>query len=412
MNFDPEGQCPGYPENGTSLIIVKKTETQMLNTKYMNRIENFTHMTPFEKITVNLLVPLLFLVLMPETGFAQFTDTKELSKYFRVTDDTKIEIVNKYGLVKIDTWDKDSVVVDINIRVEEKKLSRLEKIMEQITFEFTEGKQFLYIRTKTEDNLTTLEKEFMRFKESLLIPGGKTEINMTIKMPKNNPARIENKFGDILLNDYSGSMDLFLSNGNLKAQNLSGKLNLTLNFADATVNEIRQGRLDCNYSDIIVRKAGSLQIISKSSDIEIYEIQYLSTDSRRDKYQIRKIYKMDARGSFSNFRIEELSGQLSARTEYGNLNADRILPEFINVVADSRSTNLTLSFHPDSDFGFEVTTTKTNLWLTGEAVIKKEETLNEKEERKKISGTLGNKNSKNNKLIINAVSGEINILSE
>jgi hypothetical protein len=56
--------------------------------------------------------------LFPSLAYGQFTETKQIQKQFKVAPETRIEISNKYGKVELNTWDKDSVVIEVKIRVE------------------------------------------------------------------------------------------------------------------------------------------------------------------------------------------------------------------------------------------------------------------------------------------------------
>jgi hypothetical protein len=196
---------------------------------------------------------------------AQFTESKQISKRFKISPETRIEITNKYGNIKINTWEKDSVVFDIKIKVEDKKLSRLEKQISGIDFDFINSQHFIIARSKVGENRSTFEKEVLNFKETVLQADGKIEIDFTVWMPKTNQLKVENKFGDIYVDDFVGDIDINLSNGNLKAHDFSGKTNLKLSFGDATINQLKTGKLDCNYSEVYIKKADKLQIVSKSS---------------------------------------------------------------------------------------------------------------------------------------------------
>lgn len=352
----------------------------------------------------------LFLLLagLPVLVTAQFTETKEISKRYKVTRETRIEITNKYGKIELNPWDKDSVVFLINIRVEDKKLSKLEKAIDEIDFDITNSQHFLIFRTKVGENLTSLEKELQRFKETILQADGKMEINFRVWLPKNNPLKVENKFGDIYIGDYQGDVDIQLSNGNLKSHDFFGKTNLTLNFADATINEMKSGRLDCSYSDVYLKKADKLRVVSKSSDFEITELKELSADSRRDKFRIRYMDLLDAKGSFSNFRINEITDRVTLRAEYGNLEIDNTAADFSSVFIEAKSTDINLSFNEKSKFQFEITHTKASTNFCREIKIKKEQVLDEKEKKLKINGVYGGE-STGTKLVITATSGEINI---
>lgn len=353
-------------------------------------------------------VVIIFMILV--IVLAQFTETKQINRRFKVTPETQIEITNKYGNIKINTWEKDSIVFDIKIKVEDKKLSRLEKLISEVDFDFVNSQHYVTARTKVGENRSGLEKEVLNFKETVLQSDGKIEIDYTVWMPETNQLKVENKFGDIYIDDYLGDIEITLSNGNLKSHDFSGKANLKLSFADATINQLKTARLDCNYSEVYIKKASKLQVSSKSSDFEINELNELNTDSRRDKFRIQEIGVLSAKGSFTNYRITEITESLNVKTEYGDLDIEQIAPDFKSVIIESKSTDLSLYFSEKDEFGFEITHTKSETNFCRKIDIKKEEVLDEKEKKMKLTGNFGS-GAKTQKLIINAVGGSINLMN-
>lgn len=351
-----------------------------------------------------------FILMIPMLVAAQFTESKQINKRFKLTPETRIEITNKYGKIKINTWEKDSILFDIKIKVEDKKLSRLEKLISEIDFDFITSQHFIIARTKVGENRGSLEKEVLNLKELLIQSDGKIEIDFTVWMPKTNQLRVENKFGDIYIDDYLGDIEIILSNGNLKSHDFSGKTSLKLSFADATINKMKTGRLDCNYSEIHIKKADKLQIVSKSSDFEITEINELSAESRRDKFRIQLIDILAAKGSFTNYRITEINESLNVKTEYGDLDIEKVAPGFKSVFIESKSTDINLYFSQKSDFGFEIINTKSQTNFCRKMEIIKEEVLDEKEKKVKLTGNFGSA-AKNTKLFISASGGGINIMN-
>ena len=105
------------------------------------------------------------------------------------------------------------------------------------------------------ENRSGFEKEIANFKESVFQSDGKIEIDYTVWMPKTNQLKVENKFGDVYIDDYSGEIEINLSNGNLKSHDFEGKANLKLSFADATINQMKTGSLDCNYSEVFIKES-------------------------------------------------------------------------------------------------------------------------------------------------------------
>lgn len=354
---------------------------------------------------------ILTVFLIPMLANAQFTETKEIRKSFAVLPETQIEILNKYGKIDIKTWNKDSVVFDIKIRIEEKNLSKLEESIRGIDFDITDSEHYLIVRTDVERNKSSLSKEIKRFKETLLKSGGNIQVNYTVWMPDSNRLKIENKFGDIYIGDYKGEIDINLSNGNLKAHNFENKLDLTLNFADASINSIKQGRLECNFSDLFVRNAESLRIKSKSTEFEFQEIQNLDADSRRDKFRIRQIEILEARSTFTSYRLNKISDRANIRAEYGDIDIEKIASDFSLMNIESKSTDVNLYFDAETKFNFEITHTKSELDFSSDFESIDTKTSGEKESTTNLSGYFRESSENNVKLFINANSGNINLRS-
>lgn len=356
-----------------------------------------------------LLVGLMLVI--PHIVNAQFSETREFEKRFKIQPDTRIELTNKYGYIEVNTWKKDSVYIKVEIKVEEKKLDKLDKTLDGIDFDFTNSPHYLIARTLVGETRNQLENELIKFKESLLQTGGNVSIDYKVWLPDNHELRIENKFGDILMGDYSGAVDISLSNGKLRAKTIKTKLALNLNFADANLGNISNGRIYSNYSDIYIKESGQLRFESKSSTIEILQSNYLDVDSRRDKFRIRLIDQIEGDGNFSSFRISNLTKEAKLRTSFGDVEIENISPKFDNIFLESRSTDLNLYFDAESKFNFEITESKTSLDFGREVKVIDTVELDSKEKKNKHRCSFGEKPVGTDKLIINSVAGEINVLS-
>ena len=375
---------------------------------YWNKL-NVKMRTMRRKEIIKIIV--ILLLTLPQLVSGQFTETRQISKRFKITPETRIELTNKYGKIEFNAWEKDSVVINIEISVEDKKLSKLEKSLDNIDFETISNPNFLIVRTVVGDNMGSIEKELQKLMETVFQASGNMEINYSVWLPITNELKVENKFGDIYIGDYSGDIEIDLSNGNLKSHDFDGKTKITLNFGDATINNIKNGTFECNYGEVYLKDADKLHISSKSSEFEINNISDLSTESRRDKFRIKKADLVDAKGSFSNFRLSELTDRAILRVEYGDIEIEKIANDFSSVYIESNSTDIDLYFNNNSKFNFEITNTKSETRFGQKINIDSEETLDEKEKKVKLTGSYGEK-AENAKLYINAVGGEIGIHSD
>ncbi len=341
---------------------------------------------------------------------AQFTETREFVRRFSIKPETRIDITNKYGRIELNTWEKDSVVVKFRMEINEKKPVKLEKTLDNLDFDISNSQYYLVVKTQIDKNRSQIESELQKFKETILQTNGSIRIDLTVWLPDNHELRLENKFGDIIMGDYKGETQVILSNGKLKTGDLPKRSAMNLSFADAEINNMPNGRIVSNYSDILVKNSGVLRLESKSSTVEIINSEDLSIDSRRDKFRIRLADKLDATGNFSQFRITELKDKANLRLTYGSLEMEKIMNTFSNIFIESRSTDVNLYFNPEAKFNFEITETKTDLKLGREMKVEDKEVLDSKENKTRHSGYFGKK-MKDEQLIINSVGGETNILS-
>ncbi len=351
----------------------------------------------------------LFL-LLGVTVKAQYTETREFVKRFKISPEARIEITNKYGKVELNTWKKDSVVIRFRMEVNEKKPDKLKSTLANLDFDISSSQHYLIVKTQLENNRSQLENELVKFKETMLQTNGSIRIDLVVWLPDNRDLRLENKFGDIIMGDYSGETELLLSNGKLKCGDLAKRSLINLNFADANINNISNGRIICNYSDINIRNSGNLRIESKSSTLEKLDSEELNIDSRRDKYRIRATGKIDASGNFSHFRVSELKSRATMRLSYGSLDFEKIQAAFSNIYIEGKSTDMNLYFNPETKFNFRITETKTDMSLGRELKVEDKEVLDPKDNKVRHSGYFGKK-MKDDQLIINALGGEINVSS-
>jgi hypothetical protein len=351
-----------------------------------------------------------FLFLIGQTANAQFTESREFTKRFRIQPETRIDITNKYGRIELNTWEKDSVVIRFRMEINAKKPDKLGKMLNELDFDISNSQHYLIVKTQIDQNRSQIESELLKFKETILQTNGSIRIDLEVWLPDDHELRLENKFGDIVMGDFQGETQIVLSNGKLKCGELPKRATLNLSFTDATINNLANARIISNYSDINLRNSGILRLETKSSTLEILNSADLSIDSRRDKYRIRLADKIDAYGNFSHFMVSELKNKASMRLSYGSLDIEKILTDFSNIYVESRSTNLNLYFNPEAKFNFQITETKTDLNLGKELKVEDKEVLDTKENKVRHSGYFGKK-MKDDQLIINAVGGETNVLA-
>ena len=175
-------------------------------------------------------------------------------------------------------------------------------------------------------------------------------------LPAYAKIKIENKFGDVYLDDRDGDFNLILSYGDLKANNLNGNKNsITLNSCDAEINEINEGKITVAYGNLHVINAQKLSISSRSSNLNIDKINDLTMSSRRDKIYLPNVRSLNGDSYFSEFSLLGLREELNFTFRYGKLNIENIEKNFSFINVNSEYTDIRLTFARGSVYDVDIT---------------------------------------------------------
>jgi len=318
---------------------------------------------------------LLFLALLAGTTVsAQDHKSKmNLSREFPVTRETTLEIENKYGKIQVDSWDQDLVMIDVEIQVSESSASKLNKLKEDISIDFTGTKSYIIVKSKFKSEGGRISSELRSLGPVLSGSNKHVEINYTVKVPSYLEVVLRNKFGDIFFDDHSGDVDIVLSNGSLKANRLDGNANIVLNFGSGMIESLGSTTLKMSYSDLSLNNAGQLDITSKSSKLEADSINVLKINSRRDKLYFKQVEYLYGESNFTEVLIYDFVREADLDLKYGKLTIQHVLPAFSKIDLKSEYTDISLMFDKTCSYTYDILYhKKVVLKLPADVVISKE----------------------------------------
>lgn len=300
-------------------------------------------------------VLLIMLIFVSQTLSAQsYTKERKISRSFLVSDQTEVEIINKYGDITVVPWEEDSVKVVIAYKVISSKESKLDKTFSAINFDFKANPHYVVIKTNIEGK-GTFWSDVSEITETLFSGGTHTSIDFTVYTPANQYLNIELKYGDLYLPTHKGNLKLNISNGNIKAHSLEGKTEISLVFGDAVINSITNADIKADYSNINIENIDFANFSSRSSEFELTEVKNVVIDSKRDKYRIESLGKASGDLYFTRFMIDELLEELSLKTKYGSLRLKEIDEEVDNIDLETINTSVNIILSDERDYSITIT---------------------------------------------------------
>ncbi len=329
-------------------------------------------------------------------------------KTLPISKGSKLEVINKYGDVKITTWNKDSVFIMSEIEAFAPSESKLTKMFEGITTDVTQAGSIVRAKSEFDQNIQVLLESFKELTEKIIDYGSRVKISYFINIPDYADIHIENQFGDISMEDNKGVISVSLSNGDFKANSLNKISEFTLNFGEAEIGFVASGKINSTFSEFVISESGDLSINSTSSRYDFKKAGRITVESRRDKVFAGDVSELAGASYFTDFKIEDLLKEMDLTLKYGSLDIERTEDRFEKINLISVFSDITLAFDPSSSYNFEIKHTNAFVVTPVKTTKMDKEALNEDKKEYLTTGTYGT-NPGTRKVGIEATRGNIHL---
>lgn len=251
------------------------------------------------------ILAVLILLIFTGQGFGQDEKTRKISKSYTIDNDVRLSFDNRFGKLHIDTHEGDVLEVEVLIKVNLRNDSRTQQLFDRIDIDVDESTSEISYETDLSGNINTKNGEDF-------------SIDYNIKMPKNNPLSAKVSFGDMYLDDLTGSTEIEVAYGSLKAKRLMGETDLKLSFSSGEVDEIGNGVVEIKYGGLEADKMGNGELDQQFSDVKIGSAGIIDLESKYGTVKLEDVVSVDGRSNFTDFTIGQLQKSIDLVTSYGN----------------------------------------------------------------------------------------------
>lgn len=174
----------------------------------------------------------------------EFFRERNISKTYPASGNT-LNIDNQFGKVKVVTWDRNEIKVDIHIEASSNVKEIADKTFEKL--DVKDGQQGKNINFETVFNKSD-KSEKTNCKDC----NSTMSIDYTVQLPASTALNIENSFGSIEIPDYNGAVSLTSKFGSLTAGKLAKPEKIAVEFGKADLKSIGNIDLEFKYSTITI----------------------------------------------------------------------------------------------------------------------------------------------------------------
>ena len=327
-----------------------------------------------------------------ETLWGQVKD-KRVDQTFTVNSSTRLVIDNKFGKVHINTWDQNKIEVQVMIEVDGSDQTARD-ILDRIEIDISESSS--EIRIETDIAESRIKNRNQRF-----------EINYTVKMPKNNPLRVDHRHGDVYLDNLDGTLDLDLAHGQIVAEELNGESRISLQHGNGgRIAAIGSGSLDIQHyqrlrigrmgsmdvkiahASIEVEETGDLDIEVQHSNVDLGSAGALNLNMQHSKLEAESLTSIRSDMQHSSLDVEKLQRLLEIDCNHSQVDIDRISKGFSTVNFDGDHSYLGLGMESGASATLDIELQHGKLQYP-ESLINMSH-VNIEDQRREYQGKIGN----------------------
>ncbi|NCD70282.1 DUF4097 domain-containing protein [Mucilaginibacter agri] len=185
-----------------------------------------------------------------------FEKTKSYSKSYSADGNDRLQLDNTFGKIIVNTWNKNEVKVDIQIKADADQEDEAQKLIDKVTIADSKDGSLISFKTNYDrDGNNNWGNWFGSGKSHVR----KIEINYTVYMPAKMPLTVSNKYGSTQLPDLSGKLIINSSYGSLTAKNLSNSTNeIKVRYGSATIDNLSGSIIDVAYGNLNLGESDNL----------------------------------------------------------------------------------------------------------------------------------------------------------
>jgi hypothetical protein len=341
------------------------------------------------------------------THAAQDEYSKDKHEEYDVNEETVLVISNKYGNVDVTNWEQDRVSIDVTVTVDHRNEDRARELLDDIL-----------VNISKQDNrieaITDFDRNFSRGGGLFDFGDDSKEftINYEVKIPRYISMELENKYGDVFVNEITGHADIAVKYGNFRANkilrdNSKPLSHVNLAYSNGKIGEVNWLKLTLQYTpnNCEIEKAKALIAVTKYSKLSVEEASSIVCESKYDNYRLGTLSNFVCEAKYTDFRIDEVKKQLDLTSKYGDFSINNVPVNFEKIKVDNKYGKVDIEIAEDASYNLKGEAQYADIDFPDSGKVSRIE----KNTEMKVSGRVGNDGNTKSEVSITTKYGNVDL---
>jgi hypothetical protein len=331
----------------------------------------------------------LIAIMISSTLFSQETVTKEIEKTFNMTNAGELHIDNRHGNVTITGWQENKVVITINVKVTDKKKLDANALLDRIIPEIKTTGDFVSITSVIKEKSSSIFSSYFKKVNPFEFDKSNLDINYTVYLPVNTEIDVINKFGDVLIDNWTGKLKANVEHGDLWINDAITNARIDMKFGKLRGNSIGYGVISLKNGDIDIKQSENLLLNTSGTNIELKSVNDLELTSSKDELTIGMIKTIRGELKYSNVKIDSLDNKIDLNMRVSEFRVEKIQNVDAEVRINQESSDININIK-DLSFKFKANLEEGLLRLPKTVSNLKNNVIDKGRRIREITATYGN----------------------
>jgi hypothetical protein len=274
---------------------------------------------------------------------------KKSTKTYAVTVNDILDIENSYGIITVNTWDKNEIKVEVEIKAFAENEEDAQKVLDGVSISNSKSDNQIIFKTIIENN--NRKNSWMSM--SWWNNSGdkqKVEVYYTVYMPSKNALTLKTNYTNVVLPDLNGAVSISMNYGDLTAGKLAGNINkISSNYGKLNLVSLNNAIVYSNYGSFKTEDVDGLNAILNYSNTTLGNLGG------------NNIIKMNYCGGFKINKLDKDFKSLNINANYSSVNLDltgvdgfnfEVSTNYASFKYDDLKTKITSIFPEDNAKGY------------------------------------------------------------
>lgn len=264
---------------------------------------------------------------------------KEYSFAYDVDENTKFDIKNIYGDIIIKNTDAKKISIDVRVESRARNQKDADSGLERVNIDVNKNDNIVKA-------VTSVESGRNRNRE--------LQINYTVNMPAEMATVLNNKFGDVRIEDLTGDVYLHVEYCTLQAHKIGSNdkqlSKVESNFSTISIADISRCGVGASYSTVDVESASVMALIARYSTVKVKSMKQVTIDAQYSEVNVAKASSAVANLQYGSLKLGSISHKADVDSRYCDVKIKKVENGFKSIKVKSNYADINVEVDSNASY--------------------------------------------------------------